>query len=273
MQLKEKFKLDWLADFRDPWTTIGYHKELKLTKASQKKHEVLEQKVLQTADQIIVTSNVTKQEFLQKTNKPITVITNGFDVEKTQAASLNKKFTLAHIGSLLAKRNPLTLWKVLQDLTIENEDFKKCFQLKLVGAVSEVVIKSIKENGLENYLNLVSYVSHTEAIKIQKESQVLLLIEIDSPETKCIIPGKLFEYMVSNRPIIALGPNETDVEIIINQTNTGNYFKYSDYQNLKNIILSHFNAFLSGNLHTNPIGLQKYSRKALTKALASLINK
>jgi hypothetical protein len=48
-----------------------------------------------------------------------------------------------------------------------------------------------------------------------------LLIEIDSPETKSIIPGKLFEYMVSNRPIIAIGPNGSDFAEIITETNTG----------------------------------------------------
>jgi hypothetical protein len=48
---------------------------------------------------------------------------------------------------------------------------------------------------------------------------VLLLIEIDSPETKSIIPGKLFEYMVSNRPIIAIGPNGSDFKST--ETNTG----------------------------------------------------
>ena len=67
----------------------------------------------------------------------------------------------------------------------------------------------------------------------QKQAQVLLLIEIDSEDTKCIIPGKLFEYMVSNRPIIALGPKESDVERIINETNTGDYFYYNDFKNLK----------------------------------------
>jgi hypothetical protein len=54
-----------------------------------------------------------------------------------------------------------------------------------------------------------------------KGNRVLLLIEIDSPETKSIIPGKLFEYMVSNRPIIAIGPNGSDFAEIITETNTG----------------------------------------------------
>jgi hypothetical protein len=47
-----------------------------------------------------------------------------------------------------------------------------------------------------------------------------LLIEINSKETQSIIPGKLFEYMVSGRPII-IGPNDSDFADIISETNTG----------------------------------------------------
>ena len=86
----------------------------------------------------------------------------------------------------------------------------------MVGTISQEILKSLEEHSLTHYVNIVGYVSHKEAIIFQKKSQVLLLIEIDSEETKCIIPGKLFEYMVSNRPIIAIGPEDSDVEQIIN---------------------------------------------------------
>ncbi len=56
LQLKERLGVKWVADFRDPWTTIGYHKQLRLTKSSKAKHKALEKQVLTTADQIIVTS-------------------------------------------------------------------------------------------------------------------------------------------------------------------------------------------------------------------------
>lgn len=271
LNLKRELGVKWLADFRDPWTTIGYHKELKLTKSSQQKHQRLENDVLTMADDIIVTSSNTKSEFQNKTSTPITVITNGYDNEHSDSVVLDKKFSLAHIGSLLSKRNPELLWKAIQDLIAENDSFKKHFQLKLVGTVSDVVLNMIKSHSLTDYIDEMGYVSHIESIKIQKESQVLLLIEIDSEDTKCIIPGKLFEYMVSNRPILAFGPKHTDVEVILNETNTGEYFYYNDYDNLKSTIRKYFNAFMEGNLKTQAIGLQKYSRKALTKKLTEIL--
>ena len=271
MQLKQKLGVKWLADFRDPWTTIGYHNQLKLSKKSATKHKQLEKEVLLNADEIITTSFTTSKEFQSIVNKHVITITNGYDDQKKSSVELDKKFTCSHIGSLLSQRNPEVLWKVFQELINENEDFKNNFQLNLIGVVSEDVLNSIYKHQLKEYVNLIGYVSHQDAVSYQKQSQVLLLIEIDSKDTKCIIPGKLFEYMVSERPIIAIGPLEADVEAIIKQTNTGNYFTYNDYESLKNLFLNHFKAFKDGNLHTQPIGLQKYHRKQLTKQLSELI--
>uniref|UniRef100_UPI00404B6570 glycosyltransferase n=1 Tax=Gelidibacter sp. TaxID=2018083 RepID=UPI00404B6570 len=273
LQLKQTLDVNWLADFRDPWTTIGYHKQLKLTKSSQEKHLKLEKEVLQTADQIIVTSENTKREFQQKTQKPITVITNGYDIFNVPRVEKDAKFTLAHIGSLLSERNPKVLWNVLNELILENEAFKTSFELKLIGVVSDDVMTSISEFGLKSYVNVVGYVSHEEAINAQRQSQVLLLVEIDSEDTKAIIPGKLFEYMVSETPILAIGPKDSDVERIIKNTNTGTFFYYDAAEVLKVQILSYFEAYQQQNLKTNPIGLQQYSRKALTKQLSQLIIK
>lgn len=271
LKLKQELGVKWFADFRDPWTTIGYHKALKLSSYADKKHKALEHQVLNTADTIIVTSKTTKTEFQAITNKPIEVITNGYDVENVPKQTLDEKFTLAHIGSFLSDRNPKILWESLQELISENELFKTHFQLKLIGKVSQEILDSISEYKLDSYLNNLGYVSHSEAIKHQKASQVLVLIEIDSEETKSIIPGKLFEYMVSERPIIAIGPKDSDFAEIITSTNTGTFFTYNEKERLKKTILSNFELYLDKKLQVYPIGLQQYSRKSLTEKLAKLI--
>lgn len=272
LQLKQKLDLKWFADFRDPWTTIGYHKSLRLSNYATERHKMLERKVLTSADTIIVTSKTTKKEFEAITKKPIAVITNGYDVEKVEIEPLDTKFSLAHIGSFLSERNPMILWDSIVELVNEVPDFKSHLEIKLIGAVSQEVLETISEFGLNSYLNNLGYVSHGEAIAHQRKSQVLLLIEIDSDDTKSIIPGKLFEYMVSNRPIIAIGPRNSDFAEIITTTNTGVFFNYSEKTKLKSVILDFYNQFLEGKLQSNGVGLQQYSRKSLTKELAQLIN-
>ena len=82
------------------------------------------------------------------------------------------------------------------------------------------------------------------------------MIEIDSEDTKAIIPGKLFEYMASETPILAIGPKDSDVERIIKETNTGYYFSYADKSEIKVQILSYFNAFKNNTLSTFPYWLK-----------------
>lgn len=273
MRLKELHSIKWFADFRDPWTTIGYHKELKLSASAEKKHKDLERKVLTGADSILVTSPTTKAEFQLLTDKPIDVITNGYDTEIVAKQPLDEKFTLAHIGSFLSERNPQMLWNALVELLAEIPDFHTYFELKLIGAVSAEVLQSIDTAGLSGYVNSLGYVPHSVAVAEQRKSQVLLLIEIDSEDTKCIIPGKLFEYMVSERPILAIGPEGADFASIIKTTNTGVFSLYSDKELIKKTILSYFNQYKEGNLKSHAIGLQQFSRKNLTSQLASILRK
>ncbi|NRD21487.1 glycosyltransferase [Winogradskyella eckloniae] len=271
LQLKTNLSVKWFADFRDPWTTIGYHKDLKLTASSKAKHVELEQNVLNTADHIIVTSHHTKNEFQTKTKQPITVITNGYDKHNNSIEGKDDKFTLSHIGSLLSERNPLVLWETLSELIEENTEFSDVFRLQLIGVVSDDVVESIHQFGLKNHLDVVGYVSHDDAIKFQMKSQLLLLIEIDSEDTKAIIAGKVFEYLIAETPILALGPKDADVEKIITTTNTGTYFNYNQKAELKSQLLTYFEAFQNKTLKVNAIGLQPYSRKALTEKLSQLI--
>ncbi len=271
LKLKESMDVKWVADFRDPWTTIGYHKELKLSASAGKKHIALEKQVLNTADIILVTSPTTKKEFEALTGKPIHVITNGYDVEKAPKQPMDEKFTLAHIGSFLSERNPKILWEALLELVNQNEGFRAEFELKLIGAVSQEVLQSIADAKLNDYVNNLGYISHEKAITEQRRSQVLLLVEIDSEDTKCIIPGKLFEYMVSERPIVAIGPQDADFAGIIRSTNTGIFVTYNEKEKLKQAILGYFEEYKKGTLRSHPVGLQQYSRKSLTGELAKVL--
>jgi glycosyl transferase family 1 len=269
--LKQQIGIQWIADFRDPWTSIGYHTKLKLTIKSQQKHKRLEHLVLNTADKIVVTSKTTKKEFQGITDKSISVITNGYDSDHKGSASLDSKFTISHIGSLLSGRNPENLWKVLAELVQDNKQFARNFKLQLAGVVSDDVLHSIHASGLKDNMELIGYVSHKEALKIQQESQVLLLIEINSKETTGILPGKLYEYMAARRPILALGPSNWDANAIIAETKSGAFFDYFSETHLKNVILEWFDAFQDNGLNLDSTGLEKYSRRELTGELSKLL--
>ena len=268
--LKKKYNIQWIADFRDPWTSIGYHKKLRLTESSRLKHKALEKGVLLRADKIVVTSNTTKAEFEAITPKPIKVITNGFD-DELKPRELDSKFTISHIGSLLTGRNPLGLWQALQELIAENEAFKNAIKIQLAGVVGEEVLHSIKDFGLSDYAAQLGYLSHDKVLETQQKSQLLLLLEIDSEETKGIIPGKLFEYLNAKRPILAIGPKGWEAGAMVEQHKAGNTCLHGEVKRLKNVLLDAFHQYEKGTLICHSEGVEQYHRKALTESLAKFI--
>ncbi|GGG44005.1 glycosyl transferase family 1 [Croceivirga lutea] len=270
LQLKKKYAIKWVADFRDPWTTIGYHNQLKLTKWAQKKHKTLEKSVLDNADTVVVTSKNTRDEFKVLTRTGINVITNGFVGEKPEM-ELTKKFTLSHIGSLLTDRNPEVLWEVLSEMLVEVDGFKNDLEIQLIGIVGDGVKESLNSNGLQLYLTEVGYVGHDKVISYQASSQVLLLLEIDAKKTRGIIPGKLFEYLKVKRPILAIGPELWEAGKMVEDHNAGYYFKRNDKKALRNILEKWYSDFKKGELICNSIAIEQYHRKALTKKLAEVL--
>ena len=270
--LKKQLGLNWIADFRDPWTSIGYHSKLKLTSSSKKKHKMLESQVLNTADKIITTSKNTAVEFSRITSKPTAAITNGFEPSKDKHGSgLDEKFSLSYIGSLLSGRNPVNLWKSLAQLVKDKEGFSSALEIKLIGVVSEEVLTSIQNNGLKEYTTLIPYVEHQRAIELQRQSQILLLLEIDKEETRGIIPGKLFEYMAAKRPVLAIGPDNWEAGEMVVQNGIGCYFQSNEKNAIKDQLLEWFSYYEKSALNVENVSLEKYTRRELTKILAEEI--
>jgi hypothetical protein len=275
LELKKQFpKISWIADFRDPWTNIDFYNDLNLTCLADKIHHRLERKVVRSADCVLVVSSDMKREYQALHPKRIELITNGYDADDLEVTALqpDKKFSLSHIGTLNTARNPKTLWKVLGELSKEHADFSQDLQINLIGKTDFSVIEEVKNKGLLLNLNKIDYVSHNEAVILQKSSQILLLLIDNSANAKGILTGKFFEYLAAQRPILAIGPTDGDVAEVLRETNAGAIVDFDDEAKTKELIKNFYNKFKSGNLKISSKSIEKYSRKALTEQLAVVLD-
>ena len=275
LNLKKEFPdLKWIADFRDPWTEISYYQHLKLTKFADQKHRNLEQKVFENADITLATSYADAENFKKK-GANAACITNGFDVENQEPRTENREpstqFTLSYIGVLEQLRNPEVLWKVLNDLMKENEDFSKNFQLKFVGRIDDRILDKITSSELNNSVKNLGYLPHSEANLEMQNSDLLLITNFPEDKSKGIIPGKIFEYLATKNQIISFGPKDSDVKRILEETHAGKHFSYDDYESLKAFILEKFNDWKTGSLSSNTENIEQFSRRDLTKKLAEIL--
>ncbi|MEO6304997.1 MAG: glycosyltransferase [Bacteroidia bacterium] len=271
--------LKWVADFRDPWTNIDFYEKLMLSKWADNKHHKQELSVLQSANIVLSVGQTMSDEFLEmyktaggKTLDKFKVITNGFDTEdlNTGAIQKDKKFSIAHIGTLVKDRNPQVLWKVLQKLVKENTTFKDQLEIKLVGKIDIYVKEQIEAFGLSQFVNKIDYLPHNKVIEEQQRSKLLLLLVNNTKNAKGILTGKFFEYMSAKVPVLAIGPVDGDLAKIINETKTGLISGFDDEVNLEKNILSYFNGKVTD---ANDAEVNKYSRKELTKELCLLLDK
>ena len=265
--LKDEIGIRWIADFRDPWTSIGYHNALFLGKRALKRHRALEAAVLRGADALITTSSQTKLEFSPLTAAPIHVITNGYSGARNRKGQPEGAFKLSHIGSLLSGRNPLSLWKALKNLAAEDPEFKRDLEIELIGPVSEEVLQSLRDQELEGYLTLKDYIPHQQALEHQRKAQVLLLIEIDKSETRAIIPGKFFEYLAASRPILAIGPPGWEVAALLDECRSGVAFTYGVQEAIEQRLRTWYQAYKKEALTVESEGVSDYHRRALTERL------
>ena len=273
---KQHQNIKWLADFRDPWTQISYHKELKLTSWAAKKHEDLEREVMQNADVVLATSYADGKNFEKIGAKHVEVITNGFEEVKQQTKKSNEYFELTYSGGLEMLRNPVSLWQALAEIIKENSSFKTDLKLNFYGSLADDVKQTIVEIGLKNNLVVHGYVSHQESLNAINSANILLLTNFDNQASKGIIPGKLFEYMATGNPIVAIGPTDADVEKILHKTKAGEYFSHQEVNKIKSFILSTYQQWLvnpNTKFDTNEEEVQQFNRKNLTAKLAEVVDK
>jgi len=275
-RLKNALGVTWIADFRDPWTNIEYFQQLKLSRIALRVHRRLEKKVLTTADEIIVVGNDMRKEFMEIGARDPHVITNGYDHEDFETmdqVETDPEFSIAYIGILMKNQNPVTFWKALRELLNTNEDLKKDLVVKLVGIVDVDVMDTIRKFGLEQHIRKSAYMPHKQVIRFQRESQVLLLLINQSGNARGILTGKFFEYLASGRPVLMVGPEDGDAAQILKETNAGLVSEFENVEKLKQNILTFYERYRKKTLKADTTNIHTYSRKELTRRLASVFDR
>lgn len=282
--------IKWIADFRDPWTEIFYFKHLKLSKYAFNRHRKLEQRVLDSADSIVVVSKKMQQDFAARTKTPVHIITNGFDpsdfeespkesIEPIESDANSSKFILGHTGIFADNGNPDYLWEALTELSGSNSTFLNDLEIRFMGQVDKTILDSIKAAKLESKLINMGYVAHNVAVYWQKNSSVLLLPLRKEPESAAILTGKFFEYLASGSPILAFGPTEGDLAKAIKETECGTMVEFTDKEGTKREVERLYLEWKRGqkqgneckmSCRLNPKAL-KYSRRELTKEYVKLL--
>jgi len=274
LKLHRKTNIPWIADLRDPWTNIDFYRELNLSWLADNIHHRKERQILSEANGVVSVTPTWCRELSEISNRPVSLVHNGYDEEDIVQVNdpIDSDFSIVHIGSINAARNPNVLWMALNELLQEVPELKKSLKIKLVGNVEPVVFADIEKYQLTDYIEKIGYLSHAEAITFQQTSQLLLLLINNTPNAGGILTGKLYEYMASARPILAIGPVRSDIATLLKETQSGSIVGFDDVSGMKSVILDFFEKYKLGKLNSIASGYQQYSRKAQCGVMAKLLN-
>jgi glycosyltransferase involved in cell wall biosynthesis len=220
--LKWVTHLPWVVDFRDPWSRRPWDNALMRRGVRYRVQVRLEDLVIRHADKVISNTEPMGQEFCQRYRaqpaEKFAVITNGYDVENFEGIVACETppegvFTITHAGSLYGRRDPKPLLQAIALLRDQGVLQPGTLQLQLVGRLDLAlqVEAAVQALGLQEWVTLIPAVPYADSIKYLMRSHLLLLLQPDAPLQ---VPGKLFEYIYLQRPILALTGQGATADII-----------------------------------------------------------
>jgi len=299
--------IKWVADFRDEWTNNPYLLDKPHYKRRMKIERRMEKEIIDTADMVIANTPVMLENFVradERLRSKFTVIPNGFDADDfrphspigraaaadggntvsgktagSDAAEVGKgdRFTIVYTGAFYGRRKPDPFFAALKYAIDAGQIEEDKIIVKLIGNFKEGSLKEkIQSFGLEDTVTIMPYMAHNACLAEVRSSDALLLIEGNGPGAEAFHTGKLFEYMNSGKPIIAVIPQKGAAAMLIRETSTGLVSDPADIKSTAAIITIFYRAWTEGTIGTmykpNIDEISKYERKKLTGRLAEVFD-
>ncbi len=280
LELKKRFpQLRWLADMRDPWTDIYYYKELRHLPPVRWLDARYERQVMQACDALLTTSRHTGELLLSKVpgadHQKLTVIPNGYDeadFAHRRSQPPTDVLRILHAGTITeAYRLDAGFFPAVR--AIQKAFPQVPLRLRFVGQVSTGLLKQVWQAGLADILETRPYVPHHESVNELMAASALLLAVPDVPHNAGVLPGKLFEYLAARKPVLAVGPPDSEASRILTDAGTGRVLAYSNTAGFVEQLTALAQKWTTNGPNLDlPTGPERsWTRHALTGRLATVL--
>ena len=230
-------KIPLIIDYRDHWNLNPY----KQKHFGDKFESYLEKKILKHAKFITGISNVWKDEICKNykiPNEKVEVIYNGWDEDDYQDVTSeieDNKFIFSYIGNFYSLRTPKYFIQAIEEL-YESDKFPPNIEFRFIGNYFIREMEAFKNSEVFHLLKIIPQVSHKDAVKYQINSDVLMLF-IASASGSGVITGKLFEYLRTQKTILAMIPEISEAKTILKEAGHNYFSTMEDVEMIKKNIM------------------------------------
>jgi glycosyltransferase involved in cell wall biosynthesis len=234
-RLSRQHAVPWVADLRDPWALdemyvypSGLHRRLDVRRMGRS---------LSSAARIVMNTEeagLALGRAFPELRARAVVIPNGFeaaDFDGSRPDVSRRSFRIVHTGELhtefglrhrergrvrrllggalegvdILTRSHVFLLEAVERLRARRPELRGLLEVHLVGALDDVDRAAITSEAVHEH----GYVGHAEAVALMRSADLLFfpMQDVAPPGRARIVPGKLYEYLATGRPILAAVPD------------------------------------------------------------------
>ena len=263
----------WVADLRDS-IVLHPHRSVEGTgaRAKQKARAGIARLVAHQADAIVAASEAIAAE--TRATEPrgrVVTIANGSDFDDFAGLDYVRRdrFRVTHAGSFFGKRDPKPFLRALAESGLED------VTVRFVGDFRPGDREFVDSLGLGDRVELIEYVPRRESLRLQRDSDALLLLipEADG-RGRGILSGKVFEYLAAERPVLAVVPPDGAAAKLVREAGAGLVAGPDDVPGIRDALVELHARWRAGGLNGTPLSPEwrdKLSRASRVEELAELL--
>jgi len=227
LRLRRRFRLPWVADFRDPWVGLQYRRPP--TAWHRARQEGMQRAVLTSADLVLAASRMHVEDLRGRSfetsgsGRPLSRLehlANGFEPLVTADSAIPNEFaadvfTLAFTGTLSLMPDTDLFLETLHDLFARRPEARRRVRARLAGASESGHADRAMALGLTGIVEFMGPLPYARSRALQRGADVLLLWKPRGVGYRTAVPGKLYDYLDAGRPVLALlGPDDEAAELV-----------------------------------------------------------
>lgn len=275
------FVIPYLLDFRDSWTDNPYLPVP--TRLHKKIQNILERSTIRRAAGCVFVNPALRDFYISKIpvlkNIPSTVIRNGYDPDDFQISgaegqeTIENYFRLGVMGTVYSQGNaPLPLLDALTFIHQEEKEAGQKLRLVFIGKWVGEFLKKINEHPYRQYISLVDYLPHHQALAHAKSLDALALaVQSDLPGSAQVTPGRIYEYLYLQKPILAMCSPAGDLAWLIRECQAGEVVDYRQVRELVDVLKKWLRDPAAMKANYTFQNLEQFHRRLLTVEMMKFI--
>jgi glycosyltransferase involved in cell wall biosynthesis len=273
-KLKKEFpNLRLISDFRDEWLSF-YLKDFDFQSNdhTRRRAEAIEREAVEASDLVVAVNRSSRDEirrrYPEQADAKFSVLPNGYDPEAfaefLPRSHQFPRMTVTHVGTVYKTASPRFYLDAADALP---EEVRNQVETRFVGRMADSE-RPLFENRVSN-VTVLGFMPQTQALKYMEDTDYLLLTMTNDIS----VPGKLYEYMATGKPILAITQPGSEVDQVLRETAAGISAPPDNPAAIREMLLLAYNAWQSGKKLTEQQGVSvtRYERPRLAAEYGRLI--